>query len=50
MPVFEYRALNLKGKNTAGVLDAESAQAVRSKLRNLQMYPVFIRETVGNRL
>jgi len=44
MPVFEYSALDMKGKSVAGVIDAESAMAVRQKLRASQVFPVSIRE------
>ncbi len=44
MPVYEYTALNPKGKNISGVLDAESTQAVRQKLRTSQIFPVTIKE------
>ena len=44
MPVFEYSALDLKGKSVAGVIDAESAVAVRQKLRASQVFPVSIKE------
>ncbi len=44
MPVFEYSALDLKGKTTRGVIDAESASAARQKLRTGRVYPVAIHE------
>jgi len=44
MPVFEYSALNIKGKPVAGVIDAESSVAVRQKLRASKVYPVSIKE------
>ena len=47
MPVFEYSALNIKGKAVAGVIDAESAVAVRQKLRASKVFPVSIKEA-GN--
>ena len=45
MPVFEYTALDLKGKSVNGVLDADSIQAVRQKLRTTKVFPVTIKET-----
>ncbi len=33
MAVFEYKALTNKGKNISGIIDAESAAAAKSKLR-----------------
>lgn len=47
MPVFEYNALNHKGKSISGVIDAESVQGVRQKLRTSQIFPVSIREVSG---
>ena len=45
MPVFEYSALNVKGKTIRGVLDADSVRSVRNKLKALRIYPVSIVET-----
>ncbi len=45
MPVFEYTALNSKGKTTSGIIDAEGAQAARQKLRTSGIFPVSIKET-----
>ncbi len=44
MPVFEYSALNAKGKQISGILDSESAVTARRKLRSLRIYPVKITE------
>jgi general secretion pathway protein F len=44
MPVFEYTALNAKGKNVSGIIDCESARAARQKLRATRIYPVTIKE------
>ena len=44
MPVYEYTALDIKGKNATGIMDAESASMARQKLRALQKYPVSINE------
>ena len=44
MPVYEYSALNINGKNTSGVVDAESALAARQKLRASKIFPVSIKE------
>lgn len=43
MPVFEYTALDAKGKSTSGILDAEGLQAARQKLRSAGKFPVSIR-------
>ncbi|MFA7171760.1 MAG: type II secretion system F family protein, partial [Candidatus Paceibacterota bacterium] len=45
MPVYEYTALNVKGKNISGIIDAESAMAARQKLRASNFFPVSIQET-----
>ncbi len=44
MPVFEYTALDLKGKTVSGIVDAESSSAARQKLRTSKIYPVSIKE------
>jgi general secretion pathway protein F len=44
MPVFEYTALDAKGKTTSGIIDAEGAHAARQKLRLSGKFPVSIRE------
>ncbi|QTA78573.1 General secretion pathway protein F [Desulfonema limicola] len=46
MPVYEYTALNIKGKTTSGIIDAESAVAARQKLRITKIFPVTIKETI----
>lgn len=47
MPVFEYTALNAKGKKTSGIIDAESALAARQKLRSSAIFPTAIEEVHG---
>ncbi|MGB3211240.1 MAG: type II secretion system inner membrane protein GspF [Desulforhopalus sp.] len=42
MPVFEYRALDAKGKNIKGIIDADSEALARTKLRSQGRYPVSI--------
>jgi general secretion pathway protein F len=42
--VFEYRALDKKGKNISGIIDAESSFSARQKLRASQIFPVSITE------
>ena len=44
MPVYEYSALDINGKNTSGIVDAESALAARRKLRASKIFPVSIKE------
>ena len=45
MPVFEYTALDDRGKSTSGIIDAEGAQAARQKLRTSGIFPVSVKET-----
>ncbi len=42
MAVFEYKALNTKGKQVLGMVDADSLPAARSRLRDRQLYPVSL--------
>ncbi|MFN2356924.1 MAG: type II secretion system inner membrane protein GspF [Desulfotignum sp.] len=42
MAVFEYKALNTKGKNVTGMVDADSLPGAQSRLREQQLYPVFL--------
>jgi len=44
MPVYEYSAINPKGKNTTGVIDADSPVVARQKLRSSNIFPVSVRE------
>jgi general secretion pathway protein F len=44
MPVYEYNALDQKGKSVTGIMDAESASVARQKLRGAQIFPVSIKE------
>ena len=46
MPVFEYTALDQRGKNVTGIIDADSAVAARQKLRSSNKYPVDIKEAL----
>lgn len=45
MPVFEYTALDEKGKSTTGIIDAEGMRAARQKLRSSGKFPVALKET-----
>ena len=45
MPVFEYTALDARGKTTSGIIDAEGALAARQKLRTSGIFPVSVKET-----
>ena len=44
MPVFEYKALDVKGKTTSGIIDSDSAMAARQKLRAGGIFPVSVME------
>lgn len=44
MPVYDYQALDAKGKNVTGIIDADSAQAARQKIRAMGSFPVSINE------
>ncbi len=44
MPVYDYKALDAKGKTTTGIIDAESAQVARQKLRSSGVFPVTVKE------
>jgi general secretion pathway protein F len=44
MPVFEYSALNAKGKKDSGIIDAEGAAAAKRKLRDSGIYPISLKE------
>ena len=47
MPVYEYKALDQKGKSCKGLIDADSESKARSKLRSSGKYPVSIRESIS---
>ncbi len=42
MPNFAYKGIDGKGKNTAGVIDAESEKVARGKLRKIGIFPTEI--------
>jgi general secretion pathway protein F len=44
MPVYEYKALNSKGKSISGIIDTESSVTARQKLRSSQIFPIEIKE------
>lgn len=46
MPVFEYTAIDTSSRRVKGVLDADTAQAARAKLREMELLPVQVGETV----
>ena len=45
MPVYEYTALDAKGKTKSGIIDADGTSAARQKLRSTGVFPVSIKET-----
>lgn len=44
MPVYEYKALDTKGKSVTGIIDTESAAVAKQKLRASSIYPTDIKE------
>jgi len=44
MPVYEYKALDIRGKNLKGIVDAESLPAARRKLRESNLFPFDLKE------
>jgi general secretion pathway protein F len=48
MPVYEYQALDAKGKSTTGIIDADGAQAARQKIRGMGQFPVNVKEVTGS--
>ena len=43
-PVYEYTALDVRGKNVKGIVDADSAVTARHKLRGSRIFPVSLKE------
>ncbi len=43
MSVFAYKGLNLRGKSTAGVIDADNARQARAKLRQDGIFPTELK-------
>jgi len=50
MPVYEYKALNEKGKTVSGIIDTESALSARQKLRATKIFPTSIKEVYAEDL
>ena len=44
MPIYEYNALNVKGKSVTDIINSESVAAARQKLRAANIYPTSIKE------
>jgi general secretion pathway protein F len=49
MAVFEYRALNVKGKKVSGIVNADSLSGAREKLRADKIFPVDLCLITGKR-
>ncbi len=47
MPVFDYQALDAKGKSVSGIIDADGAQAARQKIRTMGNFPVSVKEVTS---
>ncbi len=47
MPVYEYQALDPKGKTITGIIDADGGQAARQKIRAMGSFPVKVKEITG---
>ncbi|MDX1762838.1 MAG: type II secretion system inner membrane protein GspF [bacterium] len=47
MPVYEYKALNKKGKSVAGIVDADSSLEARTKLRDQEVFITDLTETTA---
>jgi len=45
MAVYEYIALDERGKRTRGIVDADSRQAARRRLREMGLHPTGVKET-----
>ncbi len=44
MPVYEYKALNGKGRQVKGILDAANMNTAKRQLRHLKLFPVSVTE------
>ncbi|HQP12231.1 MAG TPA: type II secretion system inner membrane protein GspF [Candidatus Omnitrophota bacterium] len=49
MPVFEYSALDAKGRKMQGLVDAGSVVAARQKLRESEIFPVDLKEAADGK-
>lgn len=50
MPVYEYKALDARGKHVSGIIDTESAVMARQKLRASKIFPTDIREAYDKKV
>ncbi len=44
MPVFDYKALNSRGEQAGGIIDADSAAVARDRLRKRGLFPIEVKE------
>jgi len=49
MPVYEYKALDSRGRSRKGIIDADSESSARSRIRGLGQYPIDIKESQSQR-
>jgi general secretion pathway protein F len=49
MPVYEYVALDTRGKKLKGIIDAGSLPAARQRLRDSSIYPIEVKETADRK-
>lgn len=49
MAAFSYQALDSKGREVSGVLEADTSRAARSQLREQQLYPISVTPLTGNK-
>ena len=47
MPVYEYKALSIKGRKMEGIITAEGPSGARLKLSQRSIFPIDIREVTG---
>jgi len=45
LAVYEYKALNIKGKEVSGIIEAESRISAGQNLKRMNLYPVTLNET-----
>ena len=48
MAVYEYKGLTVEGRDTSGIIDADSPRTARAKLRQSGIYPTEIWEEAGD--
>lgn len=44
MPIFDYKAVNRQGKESSGIIEADSTQGVRNKLKDQDLIPLSIKQ------